>query len=112
MSAHTKGPWRLDQTSNQHLDEHYHCIAGGCGFHDEKGEQRAAGFCITGFMSAADARLMAASPVMLDALEQALEFVADHEDVTDGDNGPLPNRAMSLATELRAAIRKAAGSAA
>lgn len=41
---------------------------------------------------------------LIDLLEKALEFIADHEDVTDGDDGPLPNRAMSLATELRAAL--------
>jgi hypothetical protein len=110
MSAqHTQGPWRLDQDENKEVDAHYHCIQAGCGYYDEKGEQR--GFSITGFMSVADARLMTASPEMLDALEQALEFVADHEDVSDGDTGPVPNRAMSLATELRAIIAKAGGRA-
>lgn len=39
------------------------------------------------------------------AAEEALEFLDDQADVADGDYGePIPNRAMSLATELRSAI--------
>ncbi len=39
------------------------------------------------------------------ALDEALEYFADREDVVDGDYGePWPNKEMRLAQELRAAI--------
>jgi hypothetical protein len=60
----------------------------------------------------ANAKLIAAAPELLEALSDALEFVADQEDVRDGHDGqPVPNKAMSLASDIRAAIAKATGSA-
>lgn len=57
-----------------------------------------------------DELIVKAAPKMLEALNEALEFVADHEDVVDGDYGePAPNRAMQLATVLRAIISEAEG---
>lgn len=45
---------------------------------------------------------------LLEACEEALEFVANQEDVVDGDYGiPAPNRAMRVATLLREAIKRA-----
>lgn len=39
------------------------------------------------------------------ALESALEFIEGYEDVVDGDYGePKPNRAMSVANEIRWAL--------
>jgi len=46
---------------------------------------------------------------LMAAVEEALEFAEDQEDVVDGDYGfPAPNRAMLLAQSLRAALAKVA----
>jgi hypothetical protein len=56
------------------------------------------------------ARLIAAAPELLAALEEALEFAEDQEDVVDGPDGmPQANDAMRLAQTLRDAIFKATG---
>jgi hypothetical protein len=45
---------------------------------------------------------------VLDALEEALEFIEDYADVVDGSYGePRPNRAMQLLEPIREAIAKA-----
>jgi hypothetical protein len=60
----------------------------------------------------ANARLIAAAPDLLDALEDALEFIEDCSDVSDGPDGEqVPNRAMQLAGPIRAVIAKARGEA-
>jgi hypothetical protein len=47
-------------------------------------------------------------PDMRDALLEALEFIEDHADVSDGPDGsPRPNRAMQLCEPIRAALAKA-----
>jgi hypothetical protein len=38
-----------------------------------------------------------------DVLDEIEAFLGDQQDVTDGSDGPRPNRAMSLLAELRAA---------
>jgi hypothetical protein len=44
---------------------------------------------------------------VLEALQEALEFVEGYEDVKDGAYGePQPNRAMTLASMLRETIAK------
>jgi hypothetical protein len=49
---------------------------------------------------------------MLQALDDALEFIEDHEDVSDGPDGsPRPNRAMQLAGPIRDVIAKARSAA-
>ena len=105
-AAHTPGPWRLDQSGNVHLDEHYHCIDGGCRWHDETGEQRKPGFLITGFMSAADARLMTAAPELLAALQQLLPHYRTAVKLYD------PNTDDAFTVAARIAIAKATGGAA
>jgi hypothetical protein len=56
----------------------------------------------------ANARLIASAPDLLDALRDALEFIEDHADVSDGPDGsPRPNRAMQLCEPIRAALAKA-----
>jgi hypothetical protein len=58
----------------------------------------------------ANATLIATVPDMLDALEDALAFIEDCSDVSDGPDGEqVPNRAMQLAGPIRAVIAKARG---
>jgi hypothetical protein len=57
-----------------------------------------------------NARLIAAAPDLLAALDTACEFLADRMDVLDGEDGhPRPDRFMSLFTELDAVRAKARG---
>jgi hypothetical protein len=69
VAEHTKGPWRLDDPIHAtHIDETYHFIDAGDGLsHD------ASGFGISGFLSLANARLIAAAPELLDALKRLRE---------------------------------------
>lgn len=103
MSAHTPGPWggvtdefglckRAIAYPEGDDRDHDLCVV-QCGDPDEL---------------EANARLIAAAPDLLAACEEALEFAEDQEDVVDGDYGEQkPNRAMQLASMLRAAIAKA-----
>lgn len=73
---YTKGPWRLDDPVNSHLTHSgYHCIEAGMGY-------SAKGFRIAGFMSDADAYLIAAAPDLYEALRPLFEM-ADHYEVDD-----------------------------
>jgi hypothetical protein len=101
----TPGPWRLDDPIHgEALQPDYHCIDAGRGYLVAGGN----GFGVSGFMTIHDASLIRAAPDMFEALQDALEFIDDHVDVRDGSDGQqLPNRAMVLAGELRAAISKA-----
>lgn len=106
----TPGPWRLDDRAGHAGHAHlirglYHYIDAGCGYCLEG---HAPGFTISALLSQADARLIAAAPDLVSALQEALEFVDGQVDVVDGDYGePRPNRAMSLAQEIRQALGKA-----
>jgi hypothetical protein len=102
----TPAPWRLDDPIHGTVRADYHCIDAGRGYLVAGGN----GFGIAGFMTIHDARLIRAAPDMFEALQDALEFIDDQADVRDGSDGQqLPNRAMALAGELRAAISKALG---
>lgn len=74
---------------------------------------RVCGFALTGSADAKAAtqhivRAVNSHADLLEALESALEFVEDYEDVDDGPDGrPVANKAMSLASQLREAIAKA-----
>jgi hypothetical protein len=67
-SQHTPGPWRL----NLHfLDtDLYREIAAGREYFNPQNPQALTGFSLTGYMSAADARLIAAAPDLLAALRE------------------------------------------
>lgn len=59
---------------------------------------------------AEQARRAACFDELVAALEDALEFIEDQEDVVDGDEGQQqPNHAMTLAQDLRAALANAKG---
>lgn len=65
----TPGPWRLDAPVNAHvISDDYHTVDAGCGFL-ASADQREPGFGLAGHMTLADARLIAASPLLFDALE-------------------------------------------
>ena len=58
----------------------------------------------------ANARLLASAPAMLSALLEVETYLAEREDVIDGDYGqPAPNAEMTLLQEVRATITKATG---
>lgn len=102
-AKHTPGPWRLDDPIHGDvLGDGYHAIDAGAGI----GPGRGFGLC--GFMSPADARLIAAAPELLEALYgveirlSALESIGIE----------LDNDQEVILREARAAIAKATGSAA
>ena len=91
---HTPGPWNL-------------CDDGDGGFVFDRDMEK-----IADTYYFPNARLIAAAPDMLAALHEAREFIDGQIDVVDGSYGvPAPNRAMSLAQEIDAAIAKATGAA-
>ena len=49
-------------------------------------------------------RLMAAAPVMRDLLWEARAALDHYADVSDGEHGPVPNRAMSAMQEIDALL--------
>jgi len=102
---HTQGPWEVDGPDAAHVvSEDYHVIRAGCGFLAESKEHRESGFRIAGHMSEADARLIAAAPDLLAALQAILpDAVGNHI------GGPDTQSRIDAA---RAAISKATGSAA
>lgn len=58
--------------------------------------------------AAANAKAIAAVPDLIAALQEAREFIDGQIDVVDGSYGvPAPNRAMTLAQEIDAALEKA-----
>jgi hypothetical protein len=102
MSAHTPGPWKIEDgrvIQGRAFDQSYRNI---CDL--VRGQ--------TPESADANARLIAAAPDLLAALQEALDFAEDREDVNDGDYGiPEANAHMRLAMMLRAAIAKAEGKA-
>lgn len=108
MPAHTPGPWRLQNRPYENGDPYFH-IDAGCGFYplDAITRAREGGFGITGILSEADARLIAAAPELLEAVKFALRVAEGegwdaHMEVEC--NGTLAVRYM------RDAIAKAQGS--
>lgn len=99
MSKYVKGPWILDDGSHDDLvDAEYHFIdaGSGCIATDDPG------FGIAGCMSIHDARLMAAAPDLLEALQaitDQLECIGDTRPHKDGQ----------FIEAARAAISKALG---
>lgn len=95
----TPGPWELDPPETAHVtSEDYHNIRAGCGFLSRAKDQREPGFSISGHMTVADARLIAAAPDLLAALVGLRNSFAEYVG---------PNCAAA-----DAAIAKATGSAA
>lgn len=82
---HTPGPWsEYVRVINGECDETYRTIEAGAGFFDK--EER--GFALTGFISEADARLIAAAPDMLDELRHLLEDCIETDELEYADGTP------------------------
>lgn len=97
-AAHTPGPWFIDRDGIDFgTSTEYHVIEGGKGFLDPGDGM---GFRVSGCMSLADARLMAAAPDLLDALRM---LVADFGDY------PASARPCLAFDRAHAAIAKATG---
>ncbi len=96
MSAHTPGPWPLKLSVVQGTDGTMHP-------HAEIGAGRVNGkyFSVSGCISEDDARLIAAAPELLEALDVIASFAFGHGDVCE-----------IIAKRARAAIAKATGGAA
>ena len=45
------------------------------------------------------------NPYLADLLVEIAEYLEDHQDVVDGSDGPRPNKAMSLLSELQPFLR-------
>jgi hypothetical protein len=104
MSKHTPAPWTT--ISNPYEDgKPYYYISAGRGFHGE-------GFSFSGIIPDADARLIAAAPDLLAALEGMIALWSEHDAARLSgliDCGGL-NEEHRLATlNARAAIAKAKG---
>ena len=90
---HTPGPWKWKTTGYRHL-----MTTAGADIHDF-----GCGCCsCTGDLSDADARLIAAAPELLEALEELYHLI---DDAHDGDRVFT----FELAQKAKAAIAKARG---
>jgi hypothetical protein len=70
-TKYTPGPWRLNDALHEHVtDDIYHAIDAGRGVHDAATNT---GFSLTGFMSLADACLIAATPDLAEALREMID---------------------------------------
>ncbi len=101
---HTAGPWRQHAPEiGGVVAENYRTVAGGEEEEDFGSEETQWGgpnhFCLTGYLSPENARLIAAAPEMLEALRAAL---IELYRVSPSQAAPI----------VRSAIRKATGDAA
>lgn len=103
MAKHTKGPWRLDDAKRHAglLTGDYHIIdAGDCVNAPDKGY---VGFCVSGFMSDEDARLIAAAPDLLAALERLVTSCENHPAFIRPTNTITRERMLSARAALHLA---------
>lgn len=110
--SHTPGPWILDSPAyGEMVDRDYHFIDAGCGYCGD-GED---GFGLRGYMSLADARLIAAAPDLLEALKLVWAMFDDGRIVRNINNDGREDWALRMLDFTRevqsigAAIAKAEG---
>lgn len=101
MSTHTPGPWTLEVDANDQQ-----CVYAGECFIAVVPHQ-----CVASIeaQQQINARLIVSAPDMLEALHIAVDALDNYSDVNDGEDGPVPNRAMAALVQIQAAIQKAEG---
>ncbi len=104
MSKHTPGPWTW---RNEPFDDGtpFFVITAGIGFFGSH-STLPSGFCASGIMSEANARLIASAPELLAALEAMMQGA---EWAPSGDNTRFVSPASDVAKAARAAIAKVKG---
>lgn len=97
-TKHTPGPWTVDTSFHLYEKDKYYNITGGCGYWSLEEDDREKGLSITGVISDADAKLIAAAPSLLEALQNLVEWVEM------ADKGERPGYSFDQA---KTAIKKA-----
>lgn len=107
MTTHTPGPWHIESWHYKQpertvltVQTHADAVAQACDLWPPDECAREA---------EANARLIAAAPDLLAALDVACEFLEDRMDVRDGQDGPRPDAFMSLFQQLDEVRAKARG---
>jgi len=80
IASYTPGPWREHAPKIDGIVEQtYRCIVAGCGYFPDENEDEpnSSGFKITTYIKPADARLIAAAPDLLEALQKAADTFRD-----------------------------------
>ena len=91
---HTPGPWReYAPTISGEIDENYRYIEA-----DDPAAPTRRAFMLTGFVSPADARLIAQAPALADALAWALDMI---EDSLDPEHGAALAHARAVLAQAR-----------
>lgn len=106
MGAHTPGTWRVLAQEADSTDP-WTISANGSDLAEVFSRETNFGPKATHEEALANARLMAAAPKMLAALEEVVPFLEDREDAGHNGHVFIPNEAMRLLMEVRAAIAKA-----
>ena len=94
---HTPGPWLVETVKTSIGHAHKIGPINTCIYVDHRAPTE------TDSKTAANARLIAAAPDMLETLLEVEEYLNDRADVDDG----IPDAAMRLLVEVKAAIAKA-----
>lgn len=105
--AHTPGPWSVERVDYPKKRDVNFEIVGGGYFVAQTIMREIATEADRIAVDEANVRLIAASPALLEALEIAADALDNYSDVNDGEDGPVPNTAMSALVQVRAAIEKA-----
>lgn len=119
MAQHTPGPWRAMEYDHTREPRHtYWHIEAGRGFHNPD-KTEGDGFCLSGFLSEANARLIAAAPELLEAHEpngnpsgpDFLDWLADRLVHVYGESTSqdFVQALKRKASKARAAIARARG---
>lgn len=109
MSAHTPSPWKANRYRN-HIRIAAHDRHRNASVRIAKVDFWSAGFGPGEAEQTANARLMAAAPDMLAALQEVSDYLDGLVDIVDGPEGEqLPNKAMSLKAEVDDIISKTEG---
>jgi hypothetical protein len=86
---HTPGPWEFGlkvltkgiKKIVEYTHSGYYEIKAGVGYYNAVKPEEAAGFSITGYMSEADARLIAAAPDLLEALKYVEKYFTERPSI-------------------------------